>query len=75
MHKMALALIVVALSGCSSYNQHIRDCDGQDVGTTHLVLDYLPIGAAVDNGYCAVMGNSQPPQKHISQGINGQGSH
>lgn len=52
-------LTCTALNGCASYNDHIRACDGQDVSTLHLALDYLPVGAALDNGTCAVTGNAK----------------
>ncbi|KIS42771.1 putative lipoprotein [Kosakonia radicincitans YD4] len=61
--KSLLMIIAVlactALNGCASYNDHIRACDGPDVSTVHLALDYLPIGAALDNGTCAVTGNAK----------------
>ncbi|MHB9327671.1 hypothetical protein ACP3S7_08990 [Phytobacter ursingii] len=50
-------LSCMALNGCASYNEHIKPCDGQDVSTAHLAFDYLPIGAVLDNGACAVTGN------------------
>jgi hypothetical protein len=50
-------LSCVALNGCASYNEHIKACDGQDVSAVHLAFDYLPIGAVLDNGTCAVTGN------------------
>lgn len=49
-------LSCVALNGCASYNDHIKACDGQDVSAVHLAFDYLPIGAVLDNGTCAVTG-------------------
>ena len=52
-------LACTALTGCAAYNDHIRACDGQDVSTAHLAFDYLPIGAALDNGTCAVTGNAK----------------
>lgn len=54
---MYIVLACAGLNGCVSYNDHIRDCDGHDVSTMHLALDYLPIGAAIDNGACAMSGN------------------
>ncbi|MCL6745972.1 MULTISPECIES: hypothetical protein [Kosakonia] len=51
---MFIVLACAGLNGCASYNEHIRACDGHDVSTMHLAFDYLPIGAAIDNGACAV---------------------
>ncbi|MEJ8325907.1 hypothetical protein WKI40_22505 [Kosakonia sacchari] len=51
---MLIVLACASLNGCASYNDHIRACDGHDVSTMHLAFDYLPIGAAIDNGACAV---------------------
>ncbi|WP_354691319.1 hypothetical protein [Phytobacter sp. RSE-02] len=50
-------LSCITLNGCASYNEHIKACDGEDVSTAHLAFDYLPIGALLDNGTCAVTGN------------------
>lgn len=57
---MVIAVLVcTALNGCASYNNHIRACDGPDVSAVHLALDYMPVGAALDNSTCAVMGNAK----------------
>ena len=56
MKRLLLVLTLlscVGLTGCASYNEHIKACHGEDTSTAHLVMDYLPIGAVVDNGYCA----------------------
>ncbi|MDC0724403.1 hypothetical protein POH93_03275 [Phytobacter diazotrophicus] len=54
---IATVLSCIALNGCASYNEHIKACDGEDVSTAHLAFDYLPLGALLDNGTCAVTGN------------------
>jgi uncharacterized protein YceK len=46
-------LSCISLTGCASYNEHIKACHGEDTSTAHLVMDYLPIGAVFDNGYFA----------------------
>ncbi|MGK9171810.1 hypothetical protein KXR87_01015 [Yokenella regensburgei] len=61
MKRQLLLLVLVGclgLNGCASYNEHIKACHGQETSTAHLVLDYLPIGAIVDNGYCAAKASS-----------------
>ena len=62
MKKLLMIITLLActvLHGCASYNDHIRACDGQDVSAVHLAFDYLPIGAVLDNGSCAVTGNAK----------------
>ncbi|MGY5957330.1 Lipoprotein [Kosakonia sp. BK9b] len=57
--SMIIAVLACAsLAGCASYNEHIKACDGQDVSAVHLAFDYLPIGAVLDNGTCAVTGGN-----------------